>query len=423
MSDAERMTHSRLGQDNPNLALWNRNETTDVFVGDDTTRQVAKSFSRGGGFSGTSANATYIVKRLTAEFGPLGKGWGIDPEVEEYREGAPLFDKEGKPYGVRETVHVLRVRFWYMLDGERISFVQYGQTTFIGANKYGLTTDEEAPKKSLTDALTKSASWIGFAADIYMGMWDDNKRVMRREMEAKTEQENAMRRAALAKPFAFITANGDIFHDKSADDWKKGWLDRIKAWVTAQKPGIIGEAWRSNEEAVESTRAIDASLVLEVETAVKAGIEAAQEAIEEAKRAKENQGNGAKPPAPRQAAPQAVNGQAAQGAAKSAAEPAPDTFDLVDENARTITVTRDARNNRSPHERWLTGWRLAVDRFQAAAKLQDWYGQNQQNLAAVGKHFPQTADEAARIYGTRLAKLAGAAPASPSGQQNGAAAK
>ena len=38
----------------------------------------------------------------------------------------------------------------------------FGQTTFVGANKHGLFTDEEAPKKSLTDATNKALSMLGF---------------------------------------------------------------------------------------------------------------------------------------------------------------------------------------------------------------------------------------------------------------------
>jgi hypothetical protein len=37
--------------------------------------------------------------------------------------------------------------------------------------------DEDAPKKSLTDAITKAASHLGIAANIFLGRWDDNKYV------------------------------------------------------------------------------------------------------------------------------------------------------------------------------------------------------------------------------------------------------
>jgi hypothetical protein len=49
----------------------------------------------------------------------------------------------------------------------------FGQTTFVGSNKYGPFTDEEAPKKSLTDATTKALSMLGFGGDIFTGLYDD----------------------------------------------------------------------------------------------------------------------------------------------------------------------------------------------------------------------------------------------------------
>jgi hypothetical protein len=60
----------------------------------------------------------------------------------------------------------------------------FGQTTFVGKNKNGYFTDEEAPKKSLTDAIGKALSMLGFSADIYLGLFDDNKYVNDRKAEA-----------------------------------------------------------------------------------------------------------------------------------------------------------------------------------------------------------------------------------------------
>ena len=45
--------------------------------------------------------------------------------------------------------------------------------------------EDEAPKKSLTDALKKCLSMLGFSADIYMGMYDDPSYV-----EAVTQKAN-----------------------------------------------------------------------------------------------------------------------------------------------------------------------------------------------------------------------------------------
>ena len=42
----------------------------------------------------------------------------------------------------------------------------------IAQTKSGLRSDEDAPKKSLTDAIIKAASHLGIAANIFLGRWD-----------------------------------------------------------------------------------------------------------------------------------------------------------------------------------------------------------------------------------------------------------
>lgn len=159
-----------------NLQLWNAVRTPDP--------AHTKSFSRGGGFSGTSTNSTYLAQLATSVFGPIGLGWGIEIEEEKYVDGAPILSASGSTI-CREVVHTARVRLWYKSPTEKQAdgspkigqVIQYGQTTFVGKNKYGPFTDEEAPKKSLTDAMSKCLSLLGFAADVFLGRFDDNKYV------------------------------------------------------------------------------------------------------------------------------------------------------------------------------------------------------------------------------------------------------
>lgn len=74
-------------------------------------------------------------------------------------------------------IHKVHARLWYVLDGVRGEVEQFGQTQIVGKNKNGFYTDEEAPKKSLTDAMSKCLSLLGFSADIHLGLYDDNKYV------------------------------------------------------------------------------------------------------------------------------------------------------------------------------------------------------------------------------------------------------
>lgn len=162
-----------------NKAIWDRASKTDP--------SYTKQFSRTGGFRGTATNATYLAMRATEVFGPAGIGWGVEIMDEELMQGAPII-VDGQIMA-HELIHKVRAKVWYMQDGKRGEVVQFGQTQFVGRNKNGLYTDEEAPKKSLTDAMTKCLSLLGFAADIHMGLYDDNKYVagLRSEFERQKQ--------------------------------------------------------------------------------------------------------------------------------------------------------------------------------------------------------------------------------------------
>lgn len=144
-------------------SIWERVERTDP--------AYTKNFTRGGGFSGTSINATYLVKKATETFGPMGIGWGVDIVGEDFIPGSIIDSATGE----KTVIHRLQVKLWYMLDGVRGEVTHFGQTTFIGKTKNGTFTDEEAPKKSLTDATTKALSMLGFGGDIFMGQYDDQE--------------------------------------------------------------------------------------------------------------------------------------------------------------------------------------------------------------------------------------------------------
>jgi len=126
-----------------------------------TNPNFVKSFTRGNDFTGTAINATYLAQKATEIFGPCGIGWGVDILEERYQDGAPLIQ-----------------------DG-----------TVVGRNKNGFFTDEEAPKKSMTDAMSKCLSLIGFSADVHLGLYDDNKYVADLRQQFGTEK-NAKREEA-----------------------------------------------------------------------------------------------------------------------------------------------------------------------------------------------------------------------------------
>lgn len=177
-----------------NLEIWQKVEVTPP----DHTKGFA---GRAGGFKGTAMNATWLAQRATELFGPCGIGWGMTVLDDRYVSGAPLLDKEGTVIG-HELVHVVHAKLWYIHEGKRGEIEQYGQTQMVGKNKNGLFTDEEAPKKSMTDAMSKCLSMLGFGADIFKGYYDDNKYVndLRREFREEEPQREAPRQEPAQRP-------------------------------------------------------------------------------------------------------------------------------------------------------------------------------------------------------------------------------
>lgn len=130
-------------------------------------------------------------------------------------EGAPL-DAQGN----HEKIHKVRVKLWYRLDGVRGEVVQFGQTTFVGRNRNGLFTDEEAPKKSLTDAMSKCLSLLGFSADVYLGRFDDNKYVSDLQQEFAEKHEAEQRQLAPKISAEQVSILEQLIAETDTDDVK-----------------------------------------------------------------------------------------------------------------------------------------------------------------------------------------------------------
>lgn len=192
-----------------NKALWDRVCITDP--------RAVKAIT-GKQYQGNSPKPYWIVERLTEEFGPCGIGWGFTILSERMERLTP-----------EEILHVAVVRFWYVLDGKRGELEQIGQTKAVYAkSKGGLMVDEDAPKKSVTDALVKCASYIGFAGDIFSGRWDDSKYVA----SAREHYEN--------KP------------DPAEEAQRLQWIADQKAAIAAAK--TPGELKRIMESAIATTQ-------------------------------------------------------------------------------------------------------------------------------------------------------------------------
>ncbi|WP_331469358.1 MULTISPECIES: hypothetical protein [Photorhabdus] len=163
-----------------NLRIWKAVQRTDPHF----TKPL-----EGMGFNGTSINSNYMFMRATELFGPFGYGWGCNVTEEKLINGAPMsepiYDDKNKQIGSRflrdsdgtlicEQNHSIKILFWYLVECDICAEIEsYGATPYMYRTKYGIKTDGEAIKKSLTDAIKKALSMLGFSADVFMGMHDN----------------------------------------------------------------------------------------------------------------------------------------------------------------------------------------------------------------------------------------------------------
>jgi len=160
------------------LELWRSVERTDpAHVKEITGKQ----------YKGNSPKPHFIIMKATETFGPCGIGWGftIDERVEDGAVIAP---------GFHERMSIAKVKVWYKWNGERGEVEHIGGTPFSGQRSNGKPfTDEDAVKKSVTDALVKALSMIGFAGDIFMGRYDDSKYLNELREEAREHERESKR--------------------------------------------------------------------------------------------------------------------------------------------------------------------------------------------------------------------------------------
>lgn len=163
---------------NENMSIWSQVEKT--------APEATKS-AKVDGQQITSISGQHMIKRATEVFGPVGIGWGWNVIEERFDEGPEVLNDKGLSLG-RIQSHTVRIKLWFMQDDKRGEIEQYGCTKAVYKSSYGMSVDAEAPKKSLTDAIKKGLAMLGFSADIFLGLYDDQDYVAERKAEAALEQ-------------------------------------------------------------------------------------------------------------------------------------------------------------------------------------------------------------------------------------------
>jgi hypothetical protein len=206
-----------------NLMLWNTVEKTPVAH----TKAIT-----GKSYQGTSPKPHYLIHKATETFGPCGIGWGFTIEDERIEEGAG-----------GEKMHIARVKVWYEWNGKRGEVEHIGGTQFSGVRSSGKAfTDEDAPKKSVTDALIKALSMIGFAGDIFMGRYDDSKYVSELRAEERGQEQKASARKDEAARAAYTMLQNKLRSITTRAELSE-WL---KDPIVAELGGKLPADWAAN---------------------------------------------------------------------------------------------------------------------------------------------------------------------------------
>ncbi len=198
-----------------NMKIWDAVGKTDP--------KHTKHVSQRGGF--TSVNANSQIMEATRQFGPIGEGWGYTTESIEIHNGFV----------------VALVTLWH---GSRDNV--FGPMPGC-AEMFGKRNDSDAPKKATTDAITKLLSQLGFNADIFLGMWDDNKYVQQRQQEVAQEE-----------------------RDNAPEPTPAETRDKLKKWINNPNtsPKQVKDAWLNNDGFKAKLAKLTEPMKLEVKAAV-----------------------------------------------------------------------------------------------------------------------------------------------------------
>jgi len=152
-----------------NLSLWNKVQTS--------KSETLKGGKLGRKFK--SINAHSQVMAATEQFGPMGLGWGYEPTYEEI-------------FGMLRC----QLKMWVIIDGQRSEFYSEGGCaiepvagTDARSIRKAAMANSDIFKKATTDALTKGLSVLGFNADVFLGLWDDNKYVQEQQRQEQEERD------------------------------------------------------------------------------------------------------------------------------------------------------------------------------------------------------------------------------------------
>lgn len=165
----------KLKGEKDNMCIWDAVCETDP--------KYTKQVNQRGGF--TAIGAQSQIKKATEVFGAYGYGWGVKDERIDKWEDCGLV--------------VYQATLWYLVK-DKAEWGE-GEVPIHSSIKYSSNgrVDDDFFKKVATDALTKGLSKLGFNADVFMGMFDDNKYVNQMANKFKKETSVDVKKKVVAK--------------------------------------------------------------------------------------------------------------------------------------------------------------------------------------------------------------------------------
>jgi hypothetical protein len=155
-----------------NMVIWNKVEKTDP--------KYTKDAKVKGGYKITAINATYQAMQMTKQFGVYGIGWGLENVKYEIIKLSDDF---------HDNILVFKADLFYVLEDKKgIAPIDSEIDIWVYSKSYkSWSKNNDSYKKVKTDAMTKGFSLLGVSADVFMGLYDDNKYVneVRHEFEEK----------------------------------------------------------------------------------------------------------------------------------------------------------------------------------------------------------------------------------------------
>lgn len=178
-------------------------------------------------FKHTAIGAMFQIKHATEQWGMMGVSWGVKDE-----KFIPI---------MIETDHRGFLLYSAILFYPEGSLPIHADINFYNRTKNGYQIENDITKKVATDALTKGLSKLGFNADVFEGLFDDNKYVQQMREHFSNPDKGEKPKGVLSKALPAIKGAQDLksletlaaFVDKNS--WTEDELKELDIAISAKR--------------------------------------------------------------------------------------------------------------------------------------------------------------------------------------------